>query len=480
MKNMIRTRFAPSPTGYMHIGNLRTALYAYFYARSVGGQFILRIEDTDLERYVEGAKEVIYDTLKEVGIDYDEGPDVGGAYGPYIQSERKAEYMTFARELVDRGGAYYCFCSKDRLETLPSDGEAKRYDKRCLHLSKEEVQRRLNDGEPFVIRQNMPTEGISKYTDMVFGEISIENKELEDNILIKSDGMPTYNFANVVDDHQMAINCVIRGAEYLTSTPKYNLLYDSFGWERPMYVHLPSIMRDAQHKLSKRNGAAGYSDFIAQGFLKEAIINYIVLLGWSPKNDVEKMSFDEMKRMFNLEGISKSNAIFDEVKMKWLNSLYIKELPFDKFFELSKPWLINSPAKNYDLTIAAKLAHSRIDTLADIPLLMQFLNPLTEFDTELYVNAKLKSTVENAKNVLPMVYDCLSGLEMWDNSSIYTALINLAAEKGLKNGQVLWPSRVAVSGMLSTPGGASELAEIFGKTETLERIKQSINSLQKN
>ena len=339
--NQLRTRFAPSPTGYLHIGGLRTALYSYLYAKKMHGKFILRIEDTDQGRYVDGAVEIIYRTLRETGIMYDEGPDVGGDYGPYIQSQRKNEYLKYAKQLVESGHAYYCFCSEERLASLPDVNGARRYDKHCLSLSKEEVQRRLAAGEKYVIRQNMPTEGSTTYHDAVYGDITIENSELEDQILIKSDGMPTYNFANVIDDHLMAINCVMRGIEYLSSTPKYNLLYDAFGWEKPMYIHMPPIMKDAQHKLSKRNGDASYEDLIKKGFLKDAIINYIALLGWSPKDDSEKMSFAELEQKFDISGINKSPSIFDPMKLAWLNSLYIKEMTAEDFASYATPWIEN-------------------------------------------------------------------------------------------------------------------------------------------
>lgn len=345
----VRTRFAPSPTGYLHIGGLRTALYAYLFAKKHDGKFILRIEDTDMGRYVDGAVEIIYRTLRDCGLDYDEGPDVGGDYGPYVQSERKDIYLKYARRLVEQGDAYYCFCTKERLEEMHEKGATK-YDKHCLHLPKEEVERRIAAGEPYVIRQNIPEEGSSTYHDMVFGDITVDNKELEDNILIKSDGMPTYNFANVIDDHLMKINYVIRGVEYLSSTPKYNLLYRAFGWEIPNYMHLQPIMRDAQHKLSKRHGDASYEDFIKKGYLKEAVMNYIALLGWSPKNDCEKFSLDEMVKMFSVEGLSKSASIFDEAKMRWLNSCYIKELTPDDFYDKALPFMEKVDyLKGYDL-----------------------------------------------------------------------------------------------------------------------------------
>lgn len=476
----VRTRFAPSPTGYMHIGNLRTALYAYLYARGHNGKFILRIEDTDLERYVDGAVDIILDTLKKVGMDYDEGPVIGGPYGPYVQSQRKNEYMKYALELVEKGEAYYCFCTKDRLENLPDVNGARKYDKHCLGLTKEEVQAKLAAGEPFVIRQNMPTEGTTKYHDMVFGDIEIDNSELEDNILIKSDGMPTYNFANVIDDHLMNITVVMRGIEYLSSTPKYNLLYKAFGWEQPMYMHLPPIMKDAQHKLSKRNGDASFNDLIDKGFLSEAIVNYIALLGWSPKGNEEKLSMEQLKQMFSVEGISKSQSIFDENKLRWLNGLYIKELDFDKFVQMATPFLDKSKvAGKYDYVKLCKLIQSRIDTLGDIAGLVDFLEEFGEFDNELYTHKKLKTNPQIAAEVLPKVKAKLAELAVWDEQSVHDALIVLVGELGVKNGIVLWPVRVALSGKESTPGGATELADLLGKDETLRRLEFSINLLNK-
>lgn len=475
----IRTRFAPSPTGYMHIGNLRTALYAYLYAKSNNGKFILRIEDTDAERYVEGAVEIILSTLKKVGMDYDEGPIVGGPYGPYVQSQRKNEYMKYALQLVEKGEAYYCFCDKERLENLPDVNGARKYDKHCLHLSKEEIKAKLDAGVPFVIRQNMPAEGKTKYHDMVFGDIEIDNSELEDNILIKSDGMPTYNFANVIDDHLMNITVVIRGQEYLSSTPKYNLLYKAFGWEQPLYMHLPPIMKDAQHKLSKRNGDASFEDLLKKGFLTEAIVNYIALLGWSPKGNEEKLSMQELKETFSVEGISKSQSIFDEQKLRWLNGRYIKELRFDEFVKLATPYLDQSKVVGkYDYAKLCKLVQSRIDTLSDIAGLVDFLEEFDKFDGELYFNKKLKTDAAVAKRVLPHVIQKLSALTQWDETSIHDALIGLVAELEVKNGIVLWPTRVAISGKASTPGGATELADLLGKEETLRRLDFAIGLLQ--
>ena len=476
----IRTRFAPSPTGYLHIGGLRTALYSYLYAKKTNGKFVLRIEDTDRERLIEDSIQKIMVTMKDAGLTYDEGPDVGGDYGPYIQSQRQNEYLKYAKMLVETGHAYYCFCSKERLDSLPDVNGARHYDKHCLNLSKEEVEQRIANGEPWVIRQNMPTTGESSYVDAVYGEIVVKNEELEDNILIKSDGMPTYNFANVIDDHLMGINCVMRGTEYLTSTPKYNLLYDAFGWERPIYVHMPPIMRDAQHKLSKRDGAVSYEDFIAKGYLKEAIINYIALLGWSPKNNMEKMTFAELQELFSLEGINKSPAIFDEAKMKWLNGLYIKELSEEEFLKMATPYFDNSKiAGKYDYEKVAKLVHGRVEILTEIAEKVDFLEEFGEFDQELYVNAKQKSDKEVAKEVLPLVRDTLAKVEDWQNSVLYATLVELAQNLGKKNSAILWPTRVAISAKQSTPGGATELAELLGKEETLRRLDYSIELLNK-
>jgi len=473
----LRTRFAPSPTGYLHIGGLRTALYSFLYARKNNGKFILRIEDTDQGRYVEGAVDIIYRTLRDTGIIYDEGPDVGGGYGPYIQSERKNEYLHYAKQLVESGHAYYCFCTEERLATLPDVNGARRYDKHCLHLSKEEVERRINAGEKYVIRQNIPTEGNTTYHDAVYGDITIENSELEDQILIKSDGMPTYNFANVIDDHLMDINCVMRGVEYLSSTPKYNLLYDAFGWERPMYIHMPPIMKDAHHKLSKRNGDASYEDLIKKGFLKEAIINYIALLGWSPKDDSEKMSFEELQQKFDIAGISKSPSIFDPLKLAWLNSLYIKEMSPDAFAEYAAPWIENSCLKAFDRQLICKLIQSRIETFAEIEDKLRFLTEFKDFDSELYVNQKQKADAVLAKEILPVIRKKLAAVDEWNNQNLFDALVNLSAELNCKKGAVLWIARIALTGLSVTPGGASEIAEILGKEETLRRLDLSIAQL---
>ena len=463
----VRTRFAPSPTGYLHIGGLRTALYAWLFARKNGGKFILRIEDTDLERYVDGAVEIIYRTLRETGLDYDEGPDVGGDYGPYIQSERREIYLEYARKLVEQGDAYYCFCTKERLEEIHKNGATK-YDKHCLSLSKEEVQRRIDAGEKYVIRQNIPEEGSSTYHDMVFGDITVENKDLEDNILIKSDGMPTYNFANVVDDHLMGINYVIRGVEYLSSTPKYNLLYKAFGWEIPNYMHLQPIMRDATHKLSKRHGDASYEYFIKKGYLKEAIVNYIALLGWSPKDNREKFSLDEMKELFSVSGLSKSASIFDENKMRWLNSCYVKELSDEEFHAYALPFYEKLDyLKGYDLKYLSSLLKNRCEIFSDVEKLTAFLTEFEGFDLDLFVNAKWKTDRDLAKKMIPDL------TELCENSfdSLHDGLVAYAEKAGYKKGQVLWIFRIAITGAQNTPGGATEMAALLGKDEVIKRLK---------
>ncbi len=474
----VRTRFAPSPTGYMHIGNLRTALYGYLYAKKEGGEFILRLEDTDSKRFVEGAVQVIYDTLKDAGIVYDEGPDIGGPCGPYVQSERAAIYKEYAEKLVELGGAYYCFCDKERLESLKDENGVGRYDKHCLRLTKEEVAAKLAAGEPYVIRQNVPEEGSGSYEDMVYGKVTVDFKDIEDGILLKSDGLPTYNFANVVDDHLMGITHVIRGSEYLSSTPKYNLMYDAFGWERPAYIHLPPIMKNAHEKLSKRNGDASYQDLVAKGYIKEAIINYIALLGWSPKDNREKMSLKELEESFSLSGINKSPSIFDEPKLRWLSGEYIKEMTDDAFAGIACPFLAKSKAYGkYDEAKLLKILKTRVEILSEIPEKIDFLEEYGEFDEALYFNKKMKSDAETAKKVLPLAKELLAGLEPFENSAIYQALCALAQENGMKNGQVLWCVRVALTGRENTPGGASEMAELLGRERTLERLEKALGFL---
>lgn len=474
----VRTRFAPSPTGYMHIGNLRTALYGYLYAMKEGGDFILRLEDTDSKRYVDGAVQIIYDTLKDAGIRYAEGPDVGGDFGPYIQSERGAIYRAYAEKLVELGGAYYCFCDKERIDSLKDENGIGRYDKHCLHLSKEEIREKLAAGVPYVIRQNIPESGTGSYTDLVYGEVSVDFKDIEDGVLLKSDGMPTYNFANVVDDHLMGITHVIRGSEYLSSTPKYNLMYDAFGWERPAYIHLPPIMKNSHEKLSKRNGDASYQDLVDKGYVKEAIVNYIALLGWSPKSNVEKMTLRELEENFSLAGINKSPSIFDEPKLRWLSGEYIKAMTDEEFLSLSEPFLQKSKAYGkYDSLKLAHILKTRTEVMSDIPSKIDFIEEFGPFDSALYFNKKMKSDENIAREVLPDALEKLSSLETFENAAIYAALCDLAAARGMKNGQVLWCVRVALTGQENTPGGASEMAEILGKERSLERISKALGFL---
>lgn len=469
----VRTRFAPSPTGYLHIGGLRTALYAYLYAKKNGGKFILRIEDTDLERYVDGAVEVIYSTMREAGLIWDEGPDVGGEYGPYIQTERKDIYLKYAKQLVEQGDAYYCFCTKERLAKMHEDGATK-YDKHCLSLSREEVERRIAAGEPYVIRQNIPEIGSTTYHDMVFGDITVENKELEDNVLIKSDGMPTYNFANVIDDHLMHITHVIRGVEYLSSTPKYNLLYKALGWELPQYMHLQPIMRDATHKLSKRHGDASYDDFIKKGYLKDAILNYIALLGWSPKNDREKFTLDEMVEMFSVEGLSKSASIFDEAKMRWLNSCYVKELSPEDYYAHALPFMEKLDyLEGYDLRYLATLLQGRTEIFSDVGKLTAFLTEFDGFDLDLFVNQKWKTDREVAKRMLPDLMELVRD----DFDNLHDALVAYAEKAGYKKGQVLWIFRIAITGAAATPGGATEMATLLGKEKVAARLAITLERL---
>ncbi len=480
----IRTRFAPSPTGYMHIGNLRSALYAYLLTKSKGGKFILRIEDTDQERYVDGAVEVIYRTMKDTGLIHDEGPDVGGEYGPYIQSERRNIYKEYAEKLVESGHAYYCFCDKERLEDLRQRQTAMKvptkYDGLCSKLSKEEIDEKLKAGVPYVIRQKMPKYGKTTFKDEVFGEITVENAILDDNVLLKADGLPTYNFANVIDDHLMNITHIIRGSEYLSSTPKYNLLYEAFGWEIPTYIHVSPVMKDSSTKLSKRHGDASYEDFIEKGYLKEAIVNYIALLGWAPGTEQEKFTMDELIDAFDVKGISKSPAIFDEKKLAWLNGEYLRDLTPEKFHEIAKPYyegvITNS---SIDLKEVSALLQPRCEKLSDIPEQVDFFDVLPDYDNELYTHKKMKTDPENSLEALNEVLPVLEGLSDWSKENIHDSLIALVEKLELKNGRILWPVRVAVSGKAFTPGGGVELAYILGKDETIARIKKGIEKLSK-
>ena len=479
----VRTRFAPSPTGYMHVGNLRTALYAYLMAKSQNGTFILRIEDTDQERYVEGAVDIIYNTLKEAGLNWDEGPDVGGPVGPYVQSERMSMFKAYAEKLVESGHAYYCFCDKDRLEEVrvlqKASGQAPKYDGHCRDLSKEEVAEKLAAGIPYVIRQKMPTEGTTSFHDEVYGLITVDNSTLDDQILIKADGMPTYNFANVVDDHTMGITHVIRGSEYLSSTPKYNLLYEAFGWDIPVYIHCPPVMKNATEKLSKRNGDASYQDLVAKGYLPAAIVNYLALLGWAPKGEQEIFSMEELKKEFAVSGVSKSPSIFDNQKLDYINSEYLRALSLDEFHEVALPWIRQTVKKDVDTKLIAKVLQARTEVLNQIPEQVDFVDELPEYDTALYVHKKMKTTEETSLEALNAALPVLEGLEVFTEETIHDAMFQLIADMGVKNGWMLWPLRVAVSGKQFTPGGGIEICAILGKEESLARIRKGIELLQK-
>lgn len=480
MSDTVRTRFAPSPTGFMHIGNLRTGLYAYLFARKNNGKFILRIEDTDQERKVEGAIEMVYRTLATAGITYDEGPDKDGGVGPYIQTERMDIYKEYAKKLVELGGAYYCFCDKERLESLQGEGGVHTYDKHCRNLSKEEVERRLAAGESYVIRQKVPEGVVSSYDDMVFGTISVDTADIEDGILLKSDGLPTYNFANVVDDHLMGITHVIRGTEYLSSTPKYNLIYDAFGWERPKYMHLPPIMKDATRKLSKRFGDANFEDFIAKGYLPEAVVNYIALLGWCPKDNKEKMSMQEMIEEFDVSGISHSSSIFDEAKMRWLNGEYLKAMSAEDFEKVATPWIEKAiDGRDYDVKELALLMQTRVDILSEIPEKLAFLNEFGEHDLAMYEHQKMKVDREVAKRALGVAIAALEDFNDWRADAIKEQIKAKSEEEGIKSGQVMFTMRVALTGAPVTPGGAIEMAVVLKKDETLRRMKYSLSLLKK-
>lgn len=482
----VRTRFAPSPTGRMHVGNLRTALYAYLIAKHEGGDFMLRIEDTDQERYVEGALDIIYRTLEKTGLVHDEGPDKDGGVGPYVQSERQASgiYMKYAKQLIEQGDAYYCFCDKERLESLKTsvseDGtQIVNYDKHCLHLSKEEIEANLAAGKPYVVRINMPTEGTTTFHDEIYGDITVPNAELDDMILIKSDGYPTYNFANVIDDHLMNITHVVRGNEYLSSAPKYNRLYEAFGWEVPVYVHCPLITDENHKKLSKRCGHSSYEDLLGQGFVSEAIVNYVALLGWCPQDNREIFSLPELVEAFDYHHMSKSPAVFDINKLKWMNGEYLKAMDFDKFYELAEPYIKKVITKDYDLKKIASLIKSRIEILPDIKDQIDFFEAVPEYDTAMYCHKKMKTNEETSLEVLKEI---LPRLEAWDdysNDALFGLLKGFAEEKGYKNGYVMWPVRTAVSGKQNTPGGATEIMEVLGKAESVERIKNAIELLSR-
>lgn len=482
----VRTRFAPSPTGRMHVGNLRTALYAYLIAKHEGGDFMLRIEDTDQERYVEGAIDIIYRTLEKTGLIHDEGPDKDGGVGPYVQSERQASgiYMEYAKKLIEQGDAYYCFCDKERLESLKTsvseDGtQIVNYDKHCLHLSKEEIEANLAAGKPYVIRINMPTEGTTTFHDEIYGDITVPNAELDDMILIKSDGYPTYNFANVVDDHLMGITHVVRGNEYLSSAPKYNQLYRAFGWEVPVYVHCPLITDETHKKLSKRSGHSSYEDLLEQGYVSEAIVNYVALLGWCPQDNREIFSLQELVEAFDYHHMSKSPAVFDTQKLKWMNGEYLKAMDFDRFYEMAEPYIKEVVTKDYDLRKITALIQSRIEIFPDIKDQIDFFEKLPEYDTSMYCHKKMKTNEETSLEVLKEILPRFETLDDYSNDALYAVLKDFVAEKGVKNGYVMWPVRTAVSGKQNTPGGATEIMEILGKEESVARIKRAIELLEK-
>ncbi len=480
---MIKTRFAPSPTGYMHIGNLRTALYSFLISKHEGGKFLLRIEDTDRERLVEGATDIIKNTLKITNLNYDEGPDVGGDAGPYVQSERKEIYMEYAKKLVEMGHAYYCFCTKERLEKLHEEDSTGGYDRHCRTLCAEEVEKNLAAGIPFVIRQKMPTEGTTSYVDSVFGEISMNNSELQDQILIKADGYPTYNFCHVIDDYLMGITHVVRGSEYLTSTPKYVLLYDSFGWERPVYVHLPLMMGKnpdgSVSKLSKRHGAVSFQDLLNFGYLPEAIINYIALLGWCPKqSETEFFTLDDLIKAFSIDGISKSPAVFDFDKLLWFNGEYIHKLDDNDFLKKIALFIKHEIPSNINQKKMFELLKTRISTLEEINEKMAFFITLPEYDKELFLNKKNKiSELGTPMSVLSSAYEVLKNLDSFDNDTLFASLAPLSEKLTLKTGAVMWCLRIAVSGLVSTPGGATEIMEVIGKDETLKRIEAALKKM---
>jgi len=474
----IRTRFAPSPTGRMHVGNLRTALYTYLIAKHEGGDFILRIEDTDQERHVEGAEGIIYRTLAN-----DEGPDKDGGYGPYVQSERQKAgiYMEYAKKLVEKGEAYYCFCTQERLNSLKktvNGEEIMVYDKHCLHLTKEEVEANLKAGKPFVIRQNNPKEGTTTFHDEIYGDITVDNAELDDMVLIKSDGYPTYNFANVVDDHLMKITHVVRGNEYLSSSPKYNRLYDAFGWKVPVYVHCPTITNEEHKKLSKRSGHSSFEDLLEQGFLTEAIVNFVALLGWSPTDNQEFFTLEELVKAFDYHNMSKSPAVFDMTKLRWMNGEYIKKMDDEKFFELAKPYLEAAIKKPLDLKKIAGMVKTRIETLCDIADQVDFFEEMPEYSADMYVHKKMKTTKENSLETLKEVLPILEAQDDFSNDALFEALSKYVADKGVKTGFVMWPIRTAVSGKQMTPAGATEIMEIIGKEESLARIRKGIELLE--
>ena len=481
----VKTRFAPSPTGRMHVGNLRTALYAYLIAKHEGGSFMLRIEDTDQERFQEGALEIIYRTLKDTGLVHDEGPDKDGGVGPYVQSERNAQgiYLEYAKKLIEQGDAYYCFCDKERLDSLRTTVAGKEitvYDKHCLHLSKEEIEANLAAGKPYVIRINMPTEGTTTFHDEIYGDISVNNEELDDMILIKSDGYPTYNFANVVDDHLMGITHVVRGNEYLSSTPKYNRLYEAFGWEVPVYVHCPLITNEDHQKLSKRCGHSSYEDLLEQGFVREAIVNFVALLGWSPEDNQEIMSLEELVQKFDYRHMSKSPAVFDMTKLRWMNGEYIKAMDDDKFYAMAEPYLKKVLKKDFDLKKIAGMVKTRIEILPDICDMVSFFEEMEDYDNSLYFNKKMKLTEEKSLALLKEVLPLMEQQEDYSNDALFAMLSAFGQEKGYKTGYVMWPIRIAVSGRQTTPARATEILSVIGKEESVKRIRAAIDKLSCN
>ena len=481
----IRTRFAPSPTGYMHIGNLRTALWAYLIAKKdPEGVFILRIEDTDQGRLVEGATDIIYNTMRECGLKHDEGPDIGGPVGPYVQSERVRSglYMEYAKKLIDLGGAHYCFCDEETIAKAKAshtgNGDSFKYDDPCKYISKEDAEKRIAAGEPFVIRQTIPAEGTTSFDDEVFGHIEVENSILDEQVLIKSDGFPTYNFANVIDDHLMGITDVVRGMEYLSSTPKYNLIYDAFGWDKPRYIHCPPVMKDEHSKLSKRNGDASFQDLMAKGYLPEAVLNYIAMLGWSPENNQEIFTLDELVQAFNVKHIGQNGAIFDPVKLTSVNGLWLRGMDLDSYVKLTEPYIRQAVKGDFDIKKIAAGVQQRANTLCEIPPMLDFYDTFPAYSNDLYLNKKMKTNPDVAKETLPACRAVLAEITDWTHDTLHERLMELPAKLGKKNGQVLFPLRVAISGKPSTPGGAIEIAEILGKEETLRRLDLSIAQLE--
>ncbi len=478
----IRTRYAPSPTGRMHVGNLRTALYAYLIAKHEGGDFLLRIEDTDQEREVEGAVDIINRTLQETGLIHDEGPDKDGGCGPYVQSERQAQgiYLKYAKMLVEKGEAYYCFCTQERLESLKktvNGEEIMQYDKHCLSLSREEVEENLKKGMPYVIRQNNPREGTTTFHDELYGDITVDNAELDDMVLIKSDGFPTYNFANVVDDHLMGITHVVRGNEYLSSAPKYNRLYDAFGWEVPVYVHCPLITDENHKKLSKRSGHSSFEDLVDQGFLPEAVVNFVALLGWSPESDEEMFTLEELVKEFDYHRISKSPAVFDMVKLRWMNGEYIKKMDFERFYTMAEPYLKKVISRPLDLRKIAAMVKTRIEVFPDIEAHVDFFQEVPEYDVSMYNHKKMKTDPEKGLALLKDVRPLLEAQEDFSNDALFEMLKKYGEEKGYKTGYIMWPIRTALSGKETTPAGATEILDVLGKEESLRRIDAAIEKL---